>query len=286
MQTGQPSQTAFAAAYARAYHQEFEDLRIFTDPLATAIIGEQTEDFFAVASHMFGDLPENQTLRDQAHLMVAARARLAEDTVAAAVENGTTQVVVLGAGLDTFAYRNPFPGLQVFEVDHPDTQAWKRERLAAADIAVPETLTFSPVDFETGTLADGLAAAGFRRDEPAVFVWLGVVMYLTLESIRATLRFIIEQPGPTSVVIDYLGPLSSVAAEHREAMAASAELIAGIGEPVLSYFTPEEIDAELRVAGFDKVENFNPPALIAEYLDRPSDDTNSMGAGFVRATHL
>src|SRR6185437_1053437 len=110
----------------------------------------------------------------------AARSRFAEDALRDAVARGVEQYVVLGAGFDTFAYRNPFPSLRVFEVDHPATQARKRQRLAEARIDVPPFATFVPVDFATTSLADGLTNAGFRKDAAAFVSWLGVVPYLEL----------------------------------------------------------------------------------------------------------
>jgi methyltransferase (TIGR00027 family) len=112
---------------------------------------------------------------------LAARSRYAEDELHTAIKRGIQQYVVLGAGLDTFAYRNPYPQdvLHVFEVDHPATQIWKRTRLEEAGITIPRTLTFTPVDFEIQTLEDGLRRAGFDTSKAAFFSWLGVTMYLT-----------------------------------------------------------------------------------------------------------
>jgi methyltransferase (TIGR00027 family) len=133
------------------------------------------------------------------------------------------QYVVLGAGLDTFAYRNPFADLRVFEVDHPDTQAWKRERLRHGGIAVPESMRFAPVDFERDTLAHGLEAVGFRGEEPAFFSWLGVVPYLTREAAFATLRFIAGMPRGSGVVFDYSIPREMMTENERRAFDALAE---------------------------------------------------------------
>ena len=134
---------------------------------------------------------------------MAARSRYAEDRLAEAVANGVAQYVVLGAGLDTFAYRNPFPALRVFEVDFPATQEWKRAMLAEAGIALPASLTFVPLDFEHKTLAAGLADAGFDAGSAAFFGWLGVVPYLTLDAFRATLDAIAQLPAGTGVSFDY-----------------------------------------------------------------------------------
>ena len=194
MQLGQPSRTARVAAAYRAAHQILERRRIFTDPLALRILGEDAE---AVVREAEGD-PSRRRLR----LFIAVRTRFAEDALASAVERGVRQVVVLGAGLDTFAYRNPFGDrLRIFEVDHPATQAWKRQRLADAAIPLPDSLTYAPVDFDQDTLSGGLLAAGFDPTQQTFFTWLGVVPYLAEEAVWATLAFIIQsaQRGPRSI---------------------------------------------------------------------------------------
>ncbi|WP_405490127.1 class I SAM-dependent methyltransferase [Nocardia sp. NBC_00511] len=267
MKTGRPSRTALATAHARAFHQISGEPRVFTDPLALRILSMKPEDSLdldtATLDRPGGDEPRQRERR----YLLAARSRFAEDTVAAAAAAGTRQVVILGAGLDTFAYRNPFPELRVFEVDHPDTQDWKRELLEQSGIAVPDTLTFVPVDFETSTLAAGLAAAGFVRDEPAVFVWLGVVMYLSRESIVETLRYAAGQTPPVQVVADYLRPGATEA--ERVAMAERAARIAAIGEPILSLLEPGEMVELLHSLGFDQVEEKSGGELIDDYLDTP-----------------
>ncbi|MFB8280106.1 class I SAM-dependent methyltransferase [Nocardia colli] len=264
MKTGKPSRTALATAHARAYHQIAPEPRVFADPLAGPIMGltpeELTEQTIAAAAGQ--DIAFHRVRR----LFMASRSRFAEETVAAAVADGTRQVVILGAGLDTFAYRNPDPALRVFEVDHPATQAWKRQLLADAGITVPDSLTFAPIDFESETLATGLAAAGFDRDQPAVFVWLGVVMYLTREAIRSTLGYMAEQAAPVRLVFDYIPPAADAAPEHRAQLQARADRMAAVGEPLLSSLTAAELAADLRAAGFDEVEDFSAPDLIASYV--------------------
>jgi methyltransferase (TIGR00027 family) len=124
-------------------------------------------------------------------IFIVVRTRFAEDALAAAVGRGVRQVVVLGAGLDTYAYRSTLRDrLRIFEVDHPATQVWKRQRLEDAAIPIPNSLTFAPIDFERQTLAEGLAAAGFDVSQQTFFTWLGVVPYLTLEAVWLTLGFI------------------------------------------------------------------------------------------------
>ncbi|MFD9702550.1 class I SAM-dependent methyltransferase [Lentzea sp. NPDC059081] len=260
MDNGGPSRTALATAYARAYHQVVDRPQIFTDPLAARLLGRTAEDLVELGAA--GRLSDAVTNRHR-RLFFASRARFAEDAVAAAVAGGVRQVVVLGAGLDTFAFRNPHRDVRVFEVDHPATQAWKRERLATAGISSPETVTFVPVDFETQALATELESAGFNRAEPAVFVWLGVVYYLTPDAARATLAYIAGQGGSVEVVFDYLR--SAVTEEERVHERARAARLAGVGEPLFSYFSPDGIAAELLALGFTGVEDCSGPDLIAGY---------------------
>jgi methyltransferase (TIGR00027 family) len=199
MQSGQASRTALGAAGHRAAHQVLEQGRIFADPLALRILGADADEAISEANRE----PRRRGLR----LFIAVRTRFAEDALAAAIARGVSQLVVLGAGLDTYAYRADLDGaLRFFEVDHPATQAWKRERLASAGIAIPPALTFAPVDFEHGSLADGLAAAGFDPAQRSFFTWLGVTPYLTEQAIFPTLGYIAGLPGGAEVAFDYSNP--------------------------------------------------------------------------------
>ena len=165
MHEAQPSRTALRVALRRAAHQIHDaSPLVFEDPLAVRILGPGYREELKRTPDSL-KRPFSAALR----AFMVARARLAEDTLAHGVAtNDTLQYLVLGAGLDTFAYRNPFEQLQVFEVDHPATQAWKREHLATAGIAIPETMRFVPVDFERQSLAEELAVAGFDRTLPTV----------------------------------------------------------------------------------------------------------------------
>src|SRR5436305_911210 len=199
MQPGQPSRTALGAAGLRAAHQLLDGAAIFKDPLALRILGADADGLVRDAE------TETDPLRQRLRWFIAARSRIAEDALAAAVKRGARQLVVLGAGLDTTAYRAlPSQDLRMFEVDHPATQAWKRERLVEAGIQLPASLTFVPVDFERATLPEGLGASGFDPAQPTFFTWLGVVPYLTDEAIFSTLGFIAGLPGRAEVVFDYV----------------------------------------------------------------------------------
>ncbi|XUM20413.1 class I SAM-dependent methyltransferase [Bradyrhizobium oligotrophicum S58] len=264
MQMGQPSRTAFGAAILRAAHQTVDGASIFVDPLASTLLGEEADALIAAAS---AD-PSKQQLR----LFMAARSRVAEDALAVAVARGVRQAAIIGAGLDTFALRNPHEasGLRVFEADHPATQAWKRERIAAAGRAFPASLTFVPVDFERQHLGDALAAEGFQLDEPAFFHWLGVVPYLKREAILAALTFMASVPG-AEVVFDYTEPLDNYAPARRANVAALAARTAAIGEPWLSYFDPSDLADELRKCGFDQMEDFCLADITTRFLGAPGE---------------
>lgn len=232
MLAGRPSRTALGAAMHRAVHQTLEGGVIFSDPYAIQILDEEARDGL---SAMAGD-PAHRPMR----LFLAARSRFSEETMANCVARGTRQIVILGAGLDTFSLRNPHAGVTIYEVDYPATQAWKRERLAQAGASLPPSLVFAPVDFERQSLADGLATAGFHSDQPAYFQWLGVVPYLTLEAIVATLDFIAGIPK-AEVVFDYGEPFDNYPPAMRANIMAVAESTAARGEPWLSMFNPPEM---------------------------------------------
>jgi methyltransferase (TIGR00027 family) len=257
VQAGQPSYTARGAAAYRAIHQTLEGGVIFNDPFASRILDDETR-------ARLDETAADPSLRPM-RLFIAARSRFSEDTLAAGVARGVRQVVVLGAGLDTFSLRNPHEGLgvRVFEVDYPATQGWKRERLKEAGLAVPASLTFAPVDFERQSLADGLTAAGFQADRPAFFQWLGVVPYLTPEAVSGTLDFIAGVPE-SEVVFDYAEPFENYPAERRANVMSVAARAASLGEPWLSLYDPAELSEMLRNKGFGIVEDLG----LAELTNR------------------
>ena len=251
-----PSRTALGVAIHRAVHQVSEDGRIFADPFAIPILGPDSGALIAQRS-----APQHRHMR----LFVAVRSRFAQDSLAAAVAHGVRQVVVLGAGLDTTALRNP--GVAVFEVDHPATQEWKRRQLAHMNIALPEGLRFAAVDFESQALCDGLARSGFDAASPAFFVWLGVVPYLTRNAITATLDFVASVPGG-EIVFDYSEPPEKYPPKHRKLVMALVERVAALGEPFRSHFGPLDMAALLKNSGFEDIEDLGPREIGARYFNR------------------
>lgn len=279
MEENRPSRTAQGAALHRAAHQLLDKPTVFADPLALRIIGEEDAAELRKGTH-----PHTEG-RSGLRALIAARSRLGEDTLAEAIAQGLRQYVLLGAGLDTFAYRAAcnFPGLSVFEVDHPATQGWKRERLAHMKIEIPGSLTFAPVNFETETLGEGLARAGFDTTQPALFAWLGVVPYLTREAIAATLRFIAGLPRGTTVIFDYGEPASERDKRGRKAHEAMAARVAASGEPFRSFFRPDELQREVTALGFSLVEDFDAAALNSRYFAGRTDDLRIRGGHLMRA---
>jgi len=279
MRTGTPSRTALAAATHRAAHQVIEGGRIFADPLALRILGQDAE---AVAREA-----EQDPSRRLMQLFIAVRTRFAEDALAAAVERGVSQLVVLGAGLDTYAYRSPFGAqLRVFEVDHPATQAWKRQRLEEAAIPLPDTLTFAPVDFERQTLAEGLAAAGFDPGYRTFFTWLGVVPYLTEEAAWSTLGYIAGIPGGEHVVFDYSDPPGTLAPERRAYHDRHAARVESLGEAWVTYFEAAALRTRLEALGFTEVEDLGPAQIAARYFALRAAAQRERGGHIVRASRL
>jgi methyltransferase (TIGR00027 family) len=186
--------------------------------------------------------------------------------------------VVLGAGLDTFAYRNPFKDrLRVFEVDHPATQIWKRRRLADTGIPIPESLVYVPVDFERESLSARLLEAGLDPEQRTFFIWLGVTPYLTKGAIVATLEQIAALPGGSEVAFDYGEPRDRIDPAHRPAHDALSARVAAVGEPFLSSFVPEDLHATLRAMGFDKIEDLDVPGIRQRLFSAPDGSPAEAG---------
>lgn len=263
----EPSQTAMTAAAARAAHLIVDDEpHIFRDNLAARLLGDQAEPLLSY-HRSSGDHPILAGARTQTTL----RSRWTEAHVSADAAHGVRQYVVLGAGLDTFAYRSPHPDLHVFEVDHPATQAWKLALLDAADIAVPATVTHVAADLEHDDLRDRLRTAGFRTDVPAVVSWLGVVMYLTPAAVSASLRVLATFAPGTRLVADYMLPEHLRDEAGNAYVAGVAPVAAHRGEPWRGFFTPAEMTTALHDAGFTSVHHVGQSEVLEPELWRRTD---------------
>ncbi len=250
MKPNEPSRTALMIARQRAAHQVLDHGSILDDPFAMKILREDEKDVLQFATA--------HPLASIGRLFTAARSRIAEDALSGAVERGVRQIVILGAGLDTFALRNPHGARQIriFEVDHSATQAWKRERLADAQIALPPWLIFVPVDFERDDLGEELVAAGFQQNSPAFFTWLGVVPYLTEDAVERTLDYM-SSIQDSEVVFDYMGPPEAFSEELRQLEKARSEQLEKLGERSASRFEPAGMAAILRSHGFCAIEDIS-----------------------------
>ena len=275
MQPSRPSLTALGVASRRAAHQLFDSPLVFPDPLAITILGPDAAARLRQDAQKHFERP-SLALR----AFVVARARRAEDELTEAARRGVRQFVILGAGLDTFAYRNPDGPVRVFEVDHPATQLWKREALAATGIAIPSSLTFAPVDFERETLANGLANAGFDAGAPALFSWLGVTMYLSRHTFDSTLAFVATRPTGTAVVFDYVVDPALLAPLERLAFSRLEKRVADAREPFRTFMRPADLHRCLADAGFVSVEDLGGAEINARYFAGRSDNLQvSRGAG-------
>jgi methyltransferase (TIGR00027 family) len=273
---GEASRTAEVVAIQRAAHQFLDQPVVFEDPLAVPVLSPEAQAILRTDPGQTERSPVSRLLRAG----LAVRSRVAEDTLARAVTRGVRQYVILGAGFDTFAYRNPFPDVRVFEVDHPSTQAMKRQRLEAGSIPVPDSVTFVPFDFSaasggtaarTASLAGALASGGFDATRPAVVAWLGVTMYLTPEEVRETLRFVGSFARESAIVFDFYLPVDAVGFVTRIFYTRVLQRLERLGEPWRAFYTPAAIRAELEQAGFARVETLDRDALNGRYLANRHD---------------
>jgi len=277
MEQGQPSKTALGAARLRAAHQVLDHPKVLDDPVALRIVDREA----VAALHHSPERFQTPRLRYlRAHMVM--RSRYTEDRLTAAVARGVDQYVILGAGLDTFAYRSPFAetALRVFEMDHPATQAWKRARLAEGEIRIPSSVTFVPVDFERETLAEALARAGFRTDHATFLSWLGVTMYLTREPIMRTLEWVVTTMPPGSEIV------FSYAVAPTAATSTVASRAAELGEPWVTYFEPATLKRDLAQLGFRQLDDFGPAEQNERYFAGRTDGLCISGTGRLMAARV
>lgn len=256
-----PSRTAIGVAIHRALHQSLDQPPIFLDPLAVRILGPRGR------AAMIQRSARHSTFTMVLRTILAVRARVAEEALAEAVKAGVRQYVVLGAGLDTCGLRNTDPSLTVYEVDHPNTQEWKRQRIEEEGLVVPPTLRFVAVDFTRDDLAEQLERAGFRSDQPAFFSWLGVVPYLEREAIRSTLEVVASRVHATGgLVFDFIARPRRRQWLLRFILWIRGRQVARLGEPFRAPLSPAEAEQLLRNAGFAEVTILSPETLTDRYL--------------------
>lgn len=273
MRTGAGSDTAIFTALQRAAHQVLDDVpRILEDPIAVGLAPGSTEEAIRKAAAELQQ-PKMKLLRS----IFVFRSRFSEDSLRKAVDAGVRQFVVLGAGFDTFAYRQPrwSRELRIFEVDHPASQDFKRRRLEKMGITAPANLSFCPIDFESVTLEAGLEAASFDAARPSFFSWLGVTQYLTRDAVLATLRFVCGLAPGTQILFEVVPPDSSLPEHERTVAEFAAESSAARGEPWLSRFEPAEMRAQLVQLGYRSCIHLAPEEAQARYFQGRADGLNA-----------
>jgi methyltransferase (TIGR00027 family) len=263
--TDGPSRTALIVAAGRGAHRlNDEPPWVFDDPFALSIVGPEWPELLKMVEL----LPERVARGATGNLL--ARARYTEDRLTAGEFD---QYVILGAGLDTFAWRRPdvLRRTRVFEVDHPNSQAWKRAR--AAELALPssDSHRFVSVDFEQRTWADGLDAAGFDWSRRTLCSWLGVTMYLTPEAISESLLSFGRCAAGSEIVLTYALDESLWDEESREFNTVFGALAAASGEPLITWFTPEAAEALVAKCGLVVVDHPTSIELGARYFSNRAD---------------
>jgi methyltransferase (TIGR00027 family) len=270
-----PSRTAIRAAVLRAAHQLLDDdPKILVDPVAVELVR-------GLLPADGGELQSAPLKRLRAALVL--RNRYAEDLLAEASRRGMRQYLILGAGLDTFAYRQPpwARALAVFEADHPATQTWKREALELAGISVPGNVRFCPVDLESGSLPRALAAASFHSGTPTFVSWLGGTQYLSEAAIDSTLGFVRSLPPGSEIVFSLVVPDTWLDRDHRQEFEALADAAASGGEPWITRLDPTVLHSRLLAMGFSRVHHLTPELATERYLSARRD-----GLVAPRAAHL
>jgi methyltransferase (TIGR00027 family) len=276
MREDAPSSTAIWVAALRADHQRFDEPKVLVDPVVGRLL-PPSDGAGPDRARRRRNGPVTRAMR----AWMVARSRFAEDELARARDRGTRQYALLGAGLDTFAYRQPPDDrpLEVFEVDHPATQLWKRRRLAAAGVRIPPNVRYVPSDFERGRLGEELANAGFDRRSPAFFTWLGVTVYLTSDAIASTLEFLGSTAPGGGVVLDYFTRPTARTPLESLARRAIARRVASAGEPFRSSFEEGELPEALRGAGFHAIVELGREGVNDRYFRGRSDGLRVLGRG-------
>ncbi len=288
MQEDKVSMTAVLTAFARAYHATHDHPVIFDDSLTWDLFTEQERTYFGkglAQSLAFFDpelaaqAPDEATalawvIQIQNGPIAISRSRYTEDTLERAVAHGVRQYVILGAGLDTFAFRRPdmLSGLEVFEVDRAATQTDKRRRIAQSGWQVPAQLHFVTMDFAKNDLASALRQVSFDPQKKSLFSWLGVTFYLPRDVVLGTLRSIAAiAPSGSGIVFDYFDSDAFIPSRAAKRMQRMQEITRNIGEPIITGFDPSTLPGELAPLGLTLEQDLSPSDIQTRYFDRRTD---------------
>ena len=282
MEDGSPSQTALMVAVLRAHHCHFApEPKILKDTTALPLSGmadlDAVKDYKNGVIEFFSGLSSRETAESfvqQITDSVCMRSRLVEERLTKARKQGLEQLVILGAGLDSTAYRytEQLNGLPVFEIDHPATQHWKKTRLTECNINLPDNLKFVGFDFENQTLADALEAGGVRSNAVTMFTWLGVQMYLTPATVQATLAVLGQFPPGSQLIMDFAMPDATHPDEQlQDPVGELNRVVSEMGEPFESTYTEQELETCLKEAGFSDVSFYTVERILDSFLNGNRD---------------
>ena len=262
----EPDNTAVRVALWRALHLEVDSPpHVFEDKIGLQLVAPDDA---------WRNRPDMSPFTRPFRASILARARFIEDLVTEQVAHGVLQYIILGAGLDTFAQRRPelASRMRVFEIDQPDQQAWKRQRLIDLDLGIPSFLRFVPVDFEAGDLWwERLSVSGFNAQLPAVVASTGVSMYLTRDAVSATLHQVAALTSGSTLAMSFMLPIEMADPELRPGIERAAEGARANGTPFISFFTPTEMLALARDAGFREVQHISAAMLAQRYFAGRTD---------------
>jgi methyltransferase (TIGR00027 family) len=275
MEEERPSLTAEGAAVMRVLHQQQDDEpKILEDPVSQRLV-DPNSDFYRSRLELLERLPAPTRQRLKATFVM--RSRYAEDCLAEAAGRGLRQYVILGAGLDTFAYRQPpwAHALRIFEIDHPATQQWKRRLLTQTGIAVPDNVRMVAVNFENASLANALPHSGLDFGAAIFFSMLGVSQYLTETVFDQTLDTVLTAAPGSEIVFSFVTSDEVLPPDDAALVRAFLAQFAAIGEPWLLRIAPEQLAAKLRAKGFSKVFHLTPDLANARYFQNRRDCLNA-----------
>ena len=282
MEDGSPSQTALMVAVLRAHHCHFApEPKILKDTTALPLSGmadlDAIKDYKNGVIEFFSGLSSRETAESfvqQITDSVCMRSRLVEERLTKARTQGLEQLVILGAGLDSTAYRctDQLDDLPVFEIDHPATQHWKKTRLTECNINIPANLKFVSFDFENQTLTEALEVGGVRSNAVTMFTWLGVQMYLTPATVQATLAVLGKFPPGSQLIMDFAMPDATHPDEQlQDPVGELNRVVSEMGEPFESTYTEQELETCLKEAGFSDVSFYTVERILDSFLNGNRD---------------
>jgi len=273
MIANRPSRTAEWVAAMRAAHLRYDRPAIFEDRFAIDLTSRCWR--WIINAPPLYRLITRATGTANVRGTFVARARYTEEKLESAIRDGIDQYVILGAGLDSFAWRRQdLAGkFRIFEIDHPVSQAAKRRRLQELGVPVSENLEFIPVDFSRETVAEALDRSRYSPNDRGFFSLLGTVQYISREALANTLRSIATIAAPGSeLVLSYVQPRHLVEPAHLPAYDRGLRFAARQGEPFVSLYDPAELRAEVCALGYQLLENFSPRDQALRYFTGRTDD--------------